>query len=849
MPTLARLPIDDVLPELIDALRAHPAVVLKAPTGAGKTTRVPPALLDAGVAGEGRVVVLEPRRLAARAAARRMAAERGERVGETFGYRVRMDRRESARTRVTVMTEGLLIRALQDDPFLEEVGAVVLDEFHERSVNADLALAMVWRVIQDVRPDLKLVVMSATLDPAPIARWLGGCPAVISEGRTYPVERQWLQRTPSGRPHAVAAMGVRRAVEDEPEGDVLVFLPGVPEIRRTQEELEDWARDRRIDVLPLYGALPSAEQDRALQAGPRQRVVLATNVAETSVTLEGIRTVVDTGLVKQLRYDPNIGLDRLERCWISKASAEQRAGRAGRLGPGRALRLWTEHAHRALPDRDAPEIERVDLAGVALELMAWGEPDVAAFGWYHPPPSAALERALGVLRDLDAVDDRGITAVGRQLVALPTHPRLARLVYEGHRLGDPNTAALCAALLSERDPIRRGHGPDQDRLVGRSRSDVRDRLDLLERLSAGQHPHPRLNRGAARFILKARDQLARIVRSQWGPAPRPTLSAEAILGKALLAAFPDRLARRRAPESARAVMASGRGVRLGPSSAVLDPELFVCVELDAGTRGVHAEALVRIAHGIDPDWLDDAKLRDTIDVDFDPGQGRVQAIARTRYGGLVLREQVTAADDPARLTEALVEAASTRLDQVINPDDRDLQSFLTRWRCLVRWRPDLNLPDLDDDALRALLPMLCDGRRSLDEVRRAPWLDALKGTLDYAHVQRLEREAPERLTVPSGSAIRLTYTLDRPPVLAVRIQEMFGLTETPTVAGGRVGVLLHLLAPNMRPQQITDDLASFWANTYPEVRKELRQRYPKHAWPEDPLTARPERRPQRRRRR
>jgi ATP-dependent RNA helicase HrpB len=832
------LPIDAVLPALLQAQESGAAAVLVAPTGAGKTTRVPPALLASrGIAG--RIVMLEPRRVAARAAARRMAEERGWTLGSEVGYQVRFDRRFTHATRILVVTEGILVRMLQDDPFLEGVGAVIFDEFHERSIHTDLALAMARRVQADARPDLKLLVMSATLDPAPVAAYLGGAPVIESTGRLFPVDIVHLDEADPRPSPVAAAAGVRRAFS-ACGGGVLCFLAGVAEIRRTSEELDVWARSEGIDVLPLYGDLPPEQQDLALRPGPRPRVVLATNVAETSVTVVGVRAVVDTGLARVLRHDPALGLDRLEIGRISRASADQRAGRAGREGPGLCLRLWTAAEQRGLREREEPEIRRIDLAGPALELLCWGETDLEGFGWFEAPAPAALQRARELLRLLGALGEHHVTALGRQMGALPVHPRLARLLVEGHRLGHPEEAARIAALLSERDPFAR-----EPKRPGRTRSDVLDRLDALESL----------DRGAARFVLRSAHELAERVERELGREARARSRSrpdgtdsgrDEALMRALLAAFPDRLARRREPGGRRAVLVGGRGVQLADDSGVLDPELFLCIDLDAGRRGERAEALVRLASGVEPGWLPSERLSTTTELELDGDTGRVVARQRTRYANLVIAEKEVP-PEPARAAAVLAEAAARDLEGALPLHEPAVERWLSRVRCLAEWMPELGLPRFTDEELRGLLPDLCSGRRSLDDLRRAPLLPLLEGKLTHRQRQALEREAPERLQVPSGSRIALVYEAGKPPVLPVKIQELFGLADTPRVAAGRVEVVLHLLAPNGRPQQVTKDLRSFWDTTYQQVRKELRGRYPKHAWPEDPWNAPAQRRPQRRR--
>ncbi len=878
-PALRPLPIDDVLPALVGALREHSAVVLRAPAGAGKTTRVPPALLDAGLApGRGRIVMLEPRRIAARAAARRIAHERGVLVGDLVGYQVRFDERTSAATRIVAVTDGILLRQLQGDPFLEGVDVVLFDEFHERSLSSDLALGMVRRVQQTVRPDLKVVVMSATLAAAPIAAYLGACPVVESEGRLFPVEIEH-QRRPDRRPLPVRTAAAVDDVLGRTTGDILVFLPGVGEIRRTARELESATRRMGLAVMPLYGDLPPEEQDRVLSPCDRRKVVLATNVAETSITIDGITAVVDTGLAKVMRFDAHVGLDRLELTPVSKASADQRAGRAGRTQPGYCLRLWDETTHRHRPEQEEAEIRRVDLAGAVLELRCWGEGNVRAFPWFEPPREDAVAQAEELLERLGALERRHVnparsdkpdsgvakvTDLGRRMVQLPVHPRLARLLVEGQRMGQSERCALLAALLSERDPFQRdgAQNPGFSEKPGfipaarhRSPSDVLDRLAAFEEYVAHGRRESHLgtvNIGAARFIARARDQLLRLLRHEL-PVGRISNPSEGLEGgaaagrignpsyhsadeavlRALLAAYPDRLARRRDAGSPKGLMVGGRGVRLAPQSAVLDAPLFLCVDIDAG----ETDALVRQASAIERDWLPAERLRTADELFFHPSQRQVVARRRVYWDDLLLEESPIALPDSEEVAEVLHGEALRQWALVYPADDPAVQSFVARVQCLAAWMPEASLPALDEAHLGDVLQELCRSCRSFTELRKAPWLAALQGRLTWDQRQLLEREAPERLAVPSGNRIRVTYEEGRPPVLAVRIQEVFGLRDTPRIAGGRVPVVLHLLGPNMRPQQITDDLASFWANTYPLVRKELRRRYPKHAWPEDPLTA------------
>jgi ATP-dependent helicase HrpB len=846
MPQRSDLPVDAALPEIISALCAEGAVVLKAPPGAGKTTRVPPAMLEAGLAElddgrrRGQIVLLQPRRVAARAAATRIAEERGSEVGEEIGYQVRFERRASARTRLLVCTEGVFLRRLQDDPFLEDVAAVVFDEFHERSLDADLAMAMVRRVRNEVRPDLRIVVMSATLAPGPIARYLGDCPTVESLGRTFPVTVEYQRFASNEVIEAQAAGGVRQVV-DETDGDVLVFLPGVGEIRRTEELLADDAHRNDWALLPLYGDMSLDEQQRVLRPLDRRKIVLATNVAETSLTIDGVTAVVDSGWARVNRLDPWLGLNRLEMTRISKASAEQRAGRAGRTKPGRCLRLWTERDQQSLRDFGLPEIARVDLSDAVLQLLAWGEADVRAFPWFEPPPSAALDQAVALLDAIDATSGGVLTDVGRRLAKLPLQPRLARLLDEGQRRGVAERAALCAALLSERAPFR-SRGP-RAKAAHHSDSDVLDRLqavEAFERSGRRDSPAGELLPGPARQILRARDQLLRLTDDRGAKSPAD--GDEAVL-RALCVAFPDRICKRREPKGRRGLMVGGRGVRLADESAVADAELFVAAEL---TESGQVETLVRQASLVERAWLPESHLQTATDIVFDAERERVMALRRTKFLDLVLDESPAALPADADAGALLAAAVGERYDPAQFVDD-DGRRYLARVECLRGWKPELNWPDFGAEPWRALLPEWCRGLSSVAELKKTSPVAAIQGRLDAQQLAAVERDAPERVAVPSGSRITLEYEVGKPPILAVRIQELFGMRETPRVGGGRIAVLLHLLAPNYRVQQITPDLASFWKNTYPEVKKELKRRYPKHAWPDDPLTAEPQRRPQRRR--
>jgi ATP-dependent helicase HrpB len=861
------LPIDPQLPTIVSQARDHRALVLVAEPGAGKTTRVPPALLRAGILGavHPNIVMLQPRRVAARASAERIAEENGWTLGREVGYHVRFDRKITDQTRLRVLTEGILTRQLLDDPFLEGVGAVILDEFHERSLHTDMAAALLREVQQAVRDDLILIVMSATLEAEPVARFLGDCPIVRVEGRTFPVTIEYRGQ-PAGAAKASLADLVAGAVQDlvpasSGGGDVLAFLPGAEEIRRTGRQLEPLARDRDLLVLPLHGSLPAEEQTRALRPADRRKVILATNIAETSLTIEGVDTVIDGGLARVAGYDPQRGLDRLELQRISKASATQRAGRAGRTRPGRCVRLWSQRDELAMPDFELPEVRRVDLCSTVLALHAWGKSDPRQFGWYEPPPEQTLVAAERLLEMLGALKGGAITQIGQQLMTVPAHPRLARMLLAAAQAGALREGAALAALLSEKDILAvdtstpfRDRGPSTQ-----GASDLLVRLELLDRAERSNFaPHLRsegIDPIAARSAARLREELFRQsrrlparpqVRDVAGLLPyrrrETTQPDEATLLKLPLYAYPDRVVRRREKDPAAGVMVGGGGVRLAPESIVRQGEFFVALDARHDQRSAAREAMVRIASGIEPEWLEELfpnEVRRERTVVYDAERDRVIARGVTAYRDLVLRQDKDAPVDPGLAAAALAQAVRPRAAEIFQSDEA-ASEWLARLELLRQGMPEHPWPAMGPDELADLLGSATSGKRSLEELRRMPLVPLLQGRLEYPLDRLFEQHAPDSLTVPSGSRVRLSYTKGDRPVLSARLQELFGWTDTPRVAGGRVPVLIHLLAPNYRPVQITDDLRSFWSTTYFQVRKDLRVRYPKHAWPEDPLTATPE---------
>ncbi len=824
------LPIDQVLSALASALAVHDCAVLQAPPGAGKTTRVPLALLEQPWLAGRKIVMLEPRRLAAANAARYMARLLGEEVGGRVGYAIRFERKVSSRTRIEVVTEGILTRRLQSDPTLDGVGLVIFDEFHERNLHSDLALALCRDAQLGLREDLRLLVMSATLDAEPVSRLLGDAPLLASAGRSHPLDIRYLGTDPEGSIVETTARAVQRALR-ETEGDILVFLPGAGEIRRCAGLLEARGPLPDLQLCPLYGDLTFAEQERAIVPGPKRKVVLATNIAETSLTIEGVRVVIDSGLARQPRFDAAGGLTRLVTVRISAASATQRAGRAGRLGPGVCYRLWSPATQGSLLPFTPPEIRQADLAELVLELARWGIADPGTLCWLDPPPAGAVAGARELLQWLGALDGAGrITTHGQAMGGLGAHPRLASLMLRGKSTGRSLLACQLAALLSERDLLPRGEG-------GRhaAASDLLARIELLR----GGRSAAALDPRALRAVERAAGQW---LRRLGGMAEDQSPTIETV-GRLLAAAFPDRIARQREAGSNRYLLANGRGACLSPVSALQSPPFLVAVEVFGGDR---REGEIRQGSLLEREWIE-ADFADRLqwrrEVGWDEREGRVVAREARTLGAVILTERPVraGADDVlAALLGALRQGGLEILGW--SPESRQ---FHARLRFLGEEMPEAGWPDVAPETLLATLddwlgPYLT-GCRTRGDLARFDPLPALQALVDWPLRQRLEREAPTHLAVPSGSRIRLDYPLLGPPVLAVKLQELFGLAHTPRLAGGRVPVQIHLLSPARRPLAVTQDLKSFWDNVYPEVKKELAGRYPKHPWPDDPWNAVPTR--------
>lgn len=809
-----------------------------APPGSGKTTRIPLLLRGADWLSGQTILMLEPRRPAARMAAARMANLLGETLGETVGYQVRFERRIGPRTRIQVLTEGILTRRIQTDPGLEGVGLLIFDEFHERSLQADLGLALALDACEALRPDLRILVMSATLDAESVAEMLGDAPVVRAEGRSYPVEVRYAEIAPRDPLNAMES-AVRRAIAECP-GDLLAFLPGVGEIDRVRRQLEP-DLGSALDLLPLHGTLPVEAQQRALVPGPgsRRRIVLATDIAETSVTIEGVTTVIDCGLARKPRLDPGSGLTRLVTEPIPLASADQRAGRAGRTAPGVCIRLWTRAQEVGRAPHRRPEILDADLAPLVLDLALWGVRDPGRLRWLDPPPAPNWSQAVVLLQDLGALDPGGaVTPIGRRMAELPLHPRLGRMLAQAQTPAERRTAADLAALLSERDGWTAAPGVPRP-------ADLGLRLAALEAFRAG-----RQGPGVGRARLAAADRLSRKLvlgdRGRESSRDKDAGGATCLEPGALLAiAYPDRIAQRRGNRDGRYLLSVGTGAELPPDDALIVHPYLVAAELDARGRDARIQLALPVSETALRSVLG-GRIATGDRLAWDPERESVTARRETRLGALVLDSQALPMGDPVRTQELLLAqvAAQPECALMWEGPARQLQARVV---LLSVHDPGGDWPDLADARLLRDLndwlgPWL-GGLRSLAEVRALPLKEILLGLLDRSQRARLDELVPETLTTPAGNRRRLDYApgpgAAPEPVLAVPLQEMFGARETPSVCRGRVTVMLHLLSPAGRPVQITRDLAGFWVRGYPEVRKELRGRYPKHPWPEDPLAAAP----------
>lgn len=842
-----RLPIEDVLPELRLALARHSNALLTAPPGAGKTTAVPLALLDEPWLAGKKLLMLEPRRLAAKAASHRMATTLSESVGDSVGYRMRLDTNIGPKTKIEVVTEGVLTRLLVRNPELDGYGAILFDEFHERSLQADTGLALALETQRLVRPDLRLLVMSATLNCGPVSDLLGKAPVISCAGRMFPVDTRYLDRPLTGPLEAAVTQSIRRSLARD-SGSLLVFLPGMAEIRRVERVLLDADLGSDVVIAPLHGDLPQAAQDSAIEpARPGTRkVVLATSIAETSLTIDGIRVVIDAGQLRAPRFDPRSGLTRLETIRVTQDSADQRRGRAGRLEPGICYRLWTEQEHRTLMARRPPEILDADLSSLLLNTAQWGVSDPSELSWLTPPPPGAIAQARELLTRLGALDATGrLTPHGRQMGELPLHPRLAHMLLRSVPLNCARLACDLAAFLSERDFLR---SPSA------RQTDVRLRLDLLYG-DRGEVTAASVDRRAIERIKRTADQWERILQQVTDiRLLRKAVDLDPV-GLLLATAYPDRIAQRQKVSEARYVLANGRGARFTHPDPLAAEPYLVIAELDAGAQW----ARIDLAAPVSQNQIEQLYASEVVEseaVAWDERTSAVRASRQRRFGALVLTDDALSNPDPSLIVAALMEGVRKAGLQTLAWTS-ELQDWRMRIQFLRRLGKrdvsasrgrageedtDSAWPDLSDerlaDTLEEWLGPYVVGMTTLERVQRMDLTTPLHGLLSRAQQRELERLAPTHLTVPSGSRIRVDYAEDV-PILAVRLQEMFGCKETPRLVHGTLPVMLHLLSPAKRPVQVTRDLASFWANAYPEVRKELRGRYPKHHWPEDPLAAPP----------
>lgn len=828
------LPIDEILPSIRHTLDTVPNMVLTAPPGAGKTTRVPLALLGAPWLPGRKLLLLEPRRLATRAAAGRMAEELHEQIGETVGYRMRLDTKVGPKTRIEVVTEGILTRMLHQDPSLKAYGMVLFDEFHERSLQADTALTLCLEAQRLFRPELRLLVMSATLDGGAVSTLLGQAPTITCEGRMFPVETRYLDQPITTRFDVAVTQLIRQSLARD-RGSLLVFLPGMAEIRRVERLLVDSNLGPTIHIAPLHGELPQQMQDMAIRPAPQgsRKVVLATSIAETSLTIEGVRVVIDGGLIRTSRFDPRSGLTRLETVRVTKDSADQRRGRAGRLEPGICYRLWTEKEQATLASHRSPEILEADLAPLMLDLAQWGAQSPDELSWLTPPPIAAVNQGKDLLIQLGAfLPDGQLSDHGRQMTELPLHPRLAHMILRAvpYRLG--HQACELAALLNERDIVRGS--------LGKETVDLRIRLDIVQ----GQQDSIRM--AVNRTIVERARRTAHLWQRQLstliGGTPSERSSDPHSVGFLLALAYPDRIAHRLPGDAAHYRLANGRGAKFVQPDPLSKEPFLVIADLEGGGpwATIHLAAPIT-CEAIELLYRDQMTNEESIM--WEERIGAVQASRRLKLGAAVLKEEALSEPDQYSMTDALLQGVQKAGLKVLcfTPEHQ-------QWRSRVMWlrrieESTFNWPDLSDDVLLATLnewlgPYVA-GITTLDRVRRLDLTTPLHALLTYDQHRRLEKMAPTHIVVPSGSRLRIDYEQSDQPILAVRLQEMFGCRETPRVADGKIPVMLHLLSPAKRPVQVTQDLAGFWARAYLDVRKELRGRYPKHHWPEDPLNASP----------
>jgi ATP-dependent helicase HrpB len=837
-------PVHALTDRLVAAVRAGARrLIIQAPTGSGKSTQIPQILLDKNlVSPDRRIVVLEPRRMAARLLARRVAQERGGSSGGEVGYQVRFEDRTG--TRLNYVTEGILLRRFFGDPLLSDIGVVIFDEFHERHLYGDVSLACV-RQLQETRPDLVLVVMSATLDGAGLEKYLNPCVRLQAEGRMFPVTVDYLERpvdfdrTPSWE---VAAQETARWVDRHGEGDVLVFLPGAYEINRAVAKLRTLPEIRGIDVLPLHGELPAADQDAAVTPGPRRKIIVATNVAETSITIEGVRLVVDSGLARMARFDPYRGINTLLIERISRVSAEQRTGRAGRVGPGYCLRLWTPREDHDRPPREIPEIRRVDLAEIVLTLKAAGFADLKTLPWFDPPEERAMDRALLCLTDLGALDEAGaITDLGRCMAVFPVHPRFARMLIAARDYDCIRTVALIAALTQERTILVRADREAEERREraagDEERSDYFFLLKLLREAAARQFDLEfcrslGVHGVTARRVVQLADYFCGIAGMRAADWERREPPVESVC-KCILTGFADHVARRVDGGTLRCELTHGRKGRLERKGVVHSSPLLVAAEVrEIEGRGGEVEVRLGLVTAVEPEWLDEmfpGQIKEEMAYELDSETRRVMGRMNRSFRGLVLasRRVHTVPEDVAA-TILAGELSKGRIE--LNQWDEAVEQWFVRVNCVAHWFPEMGIPPLGAEARRTALERLCQGAMSLREVRERPLWPAVKSLLTPVQQAQVERLAPERIALPGGHRVRVAYVENQPPTTAIKIQDLYDVRQTLCVGGGRIPLVIQILAPNQRPVQVTSDLPRFWTEHYPAIKRELQRKYPKHEW-------------------
>ena len=837
------LPIYELESALVEALGRDSRLILQAPTGSGKSTQVPQILLDSGLLDDakgGEVVVLQPRRLATRMLAARVAQERNCRLGDEVGFQIRFDKVTSARTRIRFVTEGVLLRQMLNDPGLRGVSAIIFDEFHERHLYGDITLARALDLQAAGRPDLKLVVMSATLDTAGLERYLEPCAMLRSEGRTYPVETQYLAR--SIRPDQTSVWDLAadelERLTPSTEGDVLIFMPGAYEISRTISAIRNSRVGSQFIVLPLHGELTASDQDAAVARYAKRKVIVSTNVAETSLTIDGVRVVIDSGLARIARFDPYRGINTLLVEKISQASADQRAGRAGRTAPGVALRLWTERQHYERAPRELPEVKRLDLSEIILTLKASGVDDVAAFRWLEAPEARSLERAETLLRDLGALDDETgiITDLGRRMLAFPLHPRYARMLLAAQAHGCVREVALAAALTQGRNLLRRdGDHEARERALGEEHAS--DLLLLMRawHLADGNDAIARtvgINSIAAREAGQLYDQFLRIAKAEGLTVNAASGDQDAAVAKCVLAGFPDQVAIRLDAGTLRCALVHGRRGVLARESAVQKAPLLVVGEVReiSGKDGV--QTLLTLATAIREEWLRELfpeAFAETTEAFYDKTLRRVMARRETRFRDLVLKTELTDKVPPSEAAALLAREVLSGNCPLVNWDNA-VEQWIIRLNRLREWMPELELPAMEPEDRAALVEQICYGAANYKEIKeRAVW-PVVKSWLSQQQQEMLEKFAPERLEMPNGRRFKITYAESGSPFIAVRIQDLYGVEQSLPIAAGRMPVTIQVLAPNHRPIQVTQNLATFWRESYPKIKLELQRKYPKHLW-------------------